>query len=314
MVQFHGGRKPNNPNRPRLYLKSFLKAGATPPASVDFTKLPNIGMLGNDQYGDCVFAANGHIVEQQTYEGQGTEVTVSTAQALAEYSKVTGFNPNDPNTDQGAEVQQGLDDLRKSGLNGHKIAAFAQVDVTNMNEVKLAVAEFGAVDIGFNFPDSAMDQFNNGQPWDVVKGSPLDGGHCVVVVGYDSNYLLVYTWGAVQKMTYAFWTKYVEEAWALVDQDAFNATSGKTFTGVDLATFGAQFAALTGQPNPFPDAPTPTPSPAPTPVPDPAPSPSPVVDDETLALAAALHRDLKGRNVPSYLVKAAKAWLAKENL
>lgn len=309
MVNFHPGVKKNNPNRARLYASTFLKASATPPASVDYSALPNIGMLGNDQYGDCVFAANGHVVEQQTYVGQGNEVTVSTAQALAEYSKVTGFNPNDPSTDNGAEVQQGLDDLRKNGLNGHKIAAFAQLNVTDMNSVKLAVSEFGAVDIGFNFPASAMTQFNNGQPWDVVSGSQIEGGHCVLVVGYDATYLYVYTWGAVQKMTYAFWNKYVEEAWALIDQDWVNAASGKDVQGVDLGSFGAQFAALTGQPNPFPN-PSPNPTPSPTPVPSPTPGP----DAAEKSLASAFHQWLPNHSSPKYLVTAAKAWLADKSL
>src|ERR1700747_3067703 len=158
MIVFRPGVLPNNPAKARLYFRMFRKAGATPPASVDYSHIPSIGMCGNDQYGDCVEAANAHLVEKQTHLGQGTEVVVSTAQALAEYSKITGFNPNDPNTDQGTVIQDGLDDMRKSGLNGHTIAAFAQLDVKNINDVKLAVAEFGAVDIGFNFPASAMDQ------------------------------------------------------------------------------------------------------------------------------------------------------------
>lgn len=262
------GRKPNDASRPRLSLGSE-QLKATPPTSVNFySSISGGGMLGNDQYGDCVFAANGHIVEQQTALGQGKEVAVTTAQALAEYTKVTGFNPNDPNTDQGAEVQQGLSDLRSSGLAGHKIAMFAEIKTTDMNTVKNAVSEFGVVDIGFNVPNSAMTQFDNGQPWDVVANDGgIDGGHCVIVCGYDSKYLYVYTWNAVQKMTYAFWKKYVEEAWAPISQDWINASTGLDPNKVDMADLGAQYAALTGQPNPFPN-PTPPPTPVPpTPVP-----------------------------------------------
>jgi hypothetical protein len=167
------GRLPNDPSKPRLRLgPEHLKA--TPPATVNFySSIGGGGMLGNDQYGDCVFAANGHIVEQQTALGQGKEVTVTTAQALAEYSKVTGFNPNDPSTDNGAMVQDGLSDLQKSGLAGHKIAAFAEISISDMTTLKNAVSEFGVVDIGFNVPASAMSQFDAGQPWDVVSN---DGG------------------------------------------------------------------------------------------------------------------------------------------
>lgn len=247
------GRKPNDSSRPRLTLSAEQLKG-TPPASVDFHEsIGGGGMLGNDQYGDCVFAANGHIVEQQTALGQGKEAPVTTAQALAEYSKVTGFNPNDPNTDQGAEVQQGLADLRKSGLAGHKIVAFAEIKTTDMNTVKNAISEFGVVDIGFSVPNSAMTQFDNGQPWDVVANDGgIDGGHCVIVCGYDAQYLYVYTWNAVQKMTYAFWDKYVEEAWAPISQDWVNASTGLDPNKVNMADLGAQYTTLTGQPNPFP--------------------------------------------------------------
>jgi hypothetical protein len=268
------GRVPNDPSKPRLFLgPQHLKA--TPPDAVNFySSIGGGGMLGNDQYGDCVFAANGHIVEQQTALGQGKEVPVTTQQALAEYSKVTGFDPNDPSTDNGAMVQDGLNDLRKSGLAGHKIAAFAEISVSDMNTVKNAVAEFGVVDIGFNVPASAMNQFNAGQPWDVVShDGGIEGGHCVIVCGYDSKYLYVYTWNAVQKMTYAFWNKYVEEAWAPISQDWVNASTGLDPDKVDMSDLGAQFVALfPGQPNPFPN-PSPVP---PTPPPNPTPPPGPV--------------------------------------
>jgi hypothetical protein len=307
-VQFRHGVKPNNPNRPRLYFSAFRKAGVTAPASADYSHIPAIGMLGNDDYGDCVFANCGHLVEQQTYLGQGAEVAVTTADALNAYARVTGFNPNDPSTDQGAEIQAGLDDLRKIGYENRRIAAFAQLNPSAMNDVRLAVAEFGAVSVGFAFPASAMAQFNHGQPWDVVgNDGGIDGGHCVTLVGYDADYLHVFTWGTVQKMTYAFWAKYVFEAWTHADEDWFSTATGKDPEGVDKYAFGAQYAALTGQPNPFP-------APPPGPVPPPVPVPGPVTDAAERALADALHRFTRVRRHPAYLVGAAKAWLADKGL
>ena len=93
MVTFRHGVKPNNPNRPRLYFSAFRNASAVPP-TVSYFQIPDIGMLGNDNWGDCVFASNGHVVEQQTFFGQRTEVVVTDAEALAAYSRVTGFDPN----------------------------------------------------------------------------------------------------------------------------------------------------------------------------------------------------------------------------
>ena len=264
-ITFIPGVLPADPSKPRLYYRMFAKAGVTPPATVDYSGFSPIGMLGNDTVGDCVFAADGHVVMQNTFYGQHAEYVVSTEQALAAYSQVTGYDPSDPNTDQGALVQDGLDYLRKTGFGGHKIAAFAQADVSNMTEIKNAIAEFGSVDIGFNFPASAMTQFNSGKPWTPVAGSPIEGGHCVTVTGYTDAYLTVITWGQTQKMDYSFWNKYVEEAWALVSQDWWNAASGKDPEGVDLAALGAQWAALTNQPNPFPATPPPPPPPPPPP-------------------------------------------------
>lgn len=316
MVTFRPGVKPNDPRKPRLYFSTFTRPGAaaTAPATVNFySQLPNIGMLGNDNWGDCVEAGNGHVVEQQTCIGQGSEVVISDSEVLSSYSQITGFDPNagppgNNPTDQGTMIQDGLNWLRKTGFGAHKIAAFAQLDPRKIADVKLAVWEFGCVSIGFAFPSSAMDQFNAGQPWDVVPGSPIEGGHCVVVAGYDASYLYVYTWGAVQKMTYAFWNEYVAgnggEAWAVIDQDWISTVTGQDVEGFDTAAFGAQFAALTGQPNPFP-------APVPVPPPPPPPPPAPPLDPAEQALVTAARRYMKTWwPRPGYLDRALRGWLS----
>jgi hypothetical protein len=165
-----------------------------------------------------------------------------------------------------------------------------------MDDVKLAVAEFGSAAVGLAFPASAMTQFNQNRPWDVVRNDGgIEGGHRVTLVGYDSSYLYVLTWNRVQKVTQAFWNAYIAsqggEAWATVSEDWISAASGTDPEGVDKYALGAQFAALTGQPNPFPGGPTPTPSPTPTPAPANGPN------DADKALAPAL-----------------KAWLAANSL
>jgi hypothetical protein len=235
-------------------------------------------MLGNDSLGDCVPAGIGHTFEQDSDYATGTEDVVTDAETISLYSAITGYNPNDPNSDQGTLMQDAMTYWRKTGAFGRKIAAFASVQTDDFNQVENAVNQFGQVLIGFNFPDSAMDQFNAGQPWTVVSGSPLDGGHCVVLVGYDADWLYVVTWGAVQKMDRAFWSQYVDEAWVVVTQDTINAQGANAYGGIiDLAALGDAFADLTGEANPFPDVdPTPVPVPTPTPVPDPTPTPVPV--------------------------------------
>lgn len=272
-ITFRAGRLPDDRSRPRVFFSRFWRTSYLPPEAADYyTGVASWGMLGNDRYGDCVFASNGHLVEQQTALGDHAEAGVTTTQALAEYTRVTGFNPNDPNTDNGSTVQAGLHDLTLNGLAGKKIAAYAQLNHQNLGEVKTAVAQLGAVDVGCVITQSAMDQFNAGQPWDYTGDNTPMGGHCILLTGYDSTYLYFVTWGKVQKATYAWWNNYVEEAWAVISADWADQGAGPDPEGVDLHALGEEFAQLTGQANPFP-SPSPTPPPTPTPTPPPAPVP-----------------------------------------
>lgn len=310
-VTFYPGWKPTPAVQPRVRMDDALKDTSVP-ASADYYTGVSAGMLLNDQLGDCVIAANGHIIEQQTFYGQGAEVTVTDAMALSGYETVGGYVPNDPSTDNGCVIADGLSWLRKTGMAGHKIAAYGEVSVSSMAKVQTAVAEFGAVDIGINLPNSAMDQFNNGKPWDAIRNDGgIDGGHCVVVVGYDASYLYVFTWGTVQKMTPAFWNKYVEEAWPVVSADWVSAVKNVDPEGVDLGTLGQEFTSVTGQPSPFPPSPTPTPPPAPTPT-DPDQAFAAVLEAQN-ALGQAWV-DQRHAGYVTKVAAAGRAWLNAKNL
>jgi hypothetical protein len=261
-IVFRGGLIPRDASTPRVSLTPYLLAGAgvLPPAVDYYTGIAYLGMLGNDQWGDCVFAGDGHIVEQQTALGDKSELKISTQDALAAYSAVTGFDPNagppgENPTDNGAQVSDGLNYLRTHGMADWKIAAYGDVDVSNHTALKRAIWEFGALSIGFSVPESAMEQFNAGQPWTVVPDSPIEGGHCVIACGYDASYVYVITWGAIQKMTWDFWNTYVSEAHAIIAKD------WDSVSGLSLTAFGQEWVATFGGQNPF--APTPPPSPTP---------------------------------------------------
>jgi hypothetical protein len=293
---FRSGRLPAQPARPHLRFSAALSAAAAPPAVSDWlSPVPaaNWGVEGNDAWGDCTCAGVAHKRIGDVFVNQGVTLSVSTAQTLALYSAVTGFDPNagpsgsNP-TDQGALCQDVLDFWRKNGFLGEKIIAFAKVDLSNIAEVKQAIAMFGQIYCGFNFPGSAMDQFNAGQPWDVVKGAQIEGGHCVTIGAYDAGGLECVTWGAVQRLTWAFLGKYFDEAWVIVTPDMVNAASGDDALGLTLFQLGQGFAALTGSPNPIP---APAPVPTPTPVP-PAPTPVPVPGHCTCAQLVAAIKDV----------------------
>lgn len=285
MANFKLGRQPNDPTKKRLKLTADLipKAAFTPPASVDwYSKVPadSWNMDGNDYVGDCTVAEVDHSTKARQVAAGNPEVKSSAQECLDAYSAITGYNPNDPNTDQGAVMQDVRDYWRKQGiiLGGKKdtLTLFAEVDHSDLNLVKWCVARFGAVALGINFPNTAMDQFNEGKPWDVVRGAYIEGGHAISMVGYDSTYAYVVTWGQVQKMTWAFYNKYVEEAWTDISLDWVNSLSGQDPLGEVVYELGQQFEEALGKPNPFPEPqPTPTPDPTPTPTPEPDPDPTP---------------------------------------
>lgn len=297
-MTFKLGRLPEDPSKPRLTLAPHLRATAPPPVSADwYSHVQAWGVLGNQTWGNCVFAGNGHIVEQQTALGEGDEIIVTDQEALLEYSLVTGFDPNagppgENPTDQGAYIQDGLADLRKNGLAGQKIAAFARVAQGNQTEVKTALAELGALSLGVNLPQSAMDQFDAGQPWTVSGDGTILGGHCIIAVGYDAEYVHIVSWGKVVPAAWEWLAEYCDEAWAVVSA-MWAGKGGKDPEGVDLYGLGQEFAALTGEPNPFPAPQPPAPPPAPQPPAPPGPDPA-VLLEQLAALirktaTAALH-------------------------
>jgi hypothetical protein len=255
---------------------------------VDYVSGIDFPMYGNDVCGDCGPAGCGHVVQSLTRYGQGKTVTVTEDTVLAFYSAISGYVPGDPSTDVGVRLQDMLEHWRKNDLGGHKILAFAEVDISSPAEVQLAIDLFDAVITGINLPKSAEDQFNAGEIWDVVRGSRILGGHCVPFFAYGNGLYKGVTWGAVQAMNEAFRRKYVGEGWIVITEDWLDA-NGHSPTGLDLYGLGQALSALTGDPNPIPK---PQPQPSPTPVPTPHPSPTPAPDPARLAEAAVLASQL----------------------
>lgn len=282
------GRLPKKDDPRNLKLAKYMVV-STPPSTLDnLEKVPTWGMMLNDSLGDCTSAGKGHLIQEWTYDASGAEITPPDSAILTSYEKDSGYIPGNENTDNGASCTDALNNFKKIGVGGHKIAAYAEINVANHAEVQEAINIFGAVYIGFNFPNSAMTQFNDGQNWTVVPDDGgLDGGHCVIAGNYDSSLVGVITWGARTWMTWEFWDKYVEEAYAVVSSDW--TVNGKSPEGLDLAQLQIDLAAIAANepnpapvpeptPTPVPPVPTPTPTPpVPTPVPvPPVPTPTPV--------------------------------------
>lgn len=274
----YGRKAPKN--APALELKSFLSGTVPPhPANEDYgSAFTGWQMLGNDEFGDCVAV---------TWANQRALVT-TVLTGKTDYPNLTQVetfyktqNPGFPEEDEGMDIQTALEDLvSKGGPDGVKAVAFAKVDYTTAAELEAAHAIFGQVWYGINVLDVNQTEFNNGQPWDYVAGSPVDGGHSITGVGYTTTDWRFVTWAKETEWTEAFRTHQVEEAWVVIWPEHLGTREFET--GIDVTALAAAYLAITGntlpvpQPAPVPTPPTPAPQPVPTPVPTPPPVPTPV--------------------------------------
>lgn len=213
-------------------------------------------MMANDALGDCTCAAAGHMIECWT-SNLGDAFTPSTAQIIAAYSAVSGYVSGNPATDNGAVELDVLNYWRQQGIAGHKIDAYAALDVAaaasnrqNHECFKQGIALFGGAYIGLALPLSAQQQ----NVWDIPslwsrlrsQSAPGSwGGHAVPVLAYDSSGLTCITWGEKKRMTWEFFTQYCDEAYAPLSPDWLSA-QGTDPSGLDLAQLTADLSAISG--------------------------------------------------------------------
>ena len=214
------------------YIESHLPPA---PPEIDWTHgITDWGAMLNDQHGDCTIAAAAHAIQVWSIN-TGGEVTISDEQVLKYYQTWDGYNPSDPTTDKGNAQMTVLLDWQNSDLVGHKLLAFADLDFTNLDEVRLAVALFGGAYAGFKLPQTARHQII----WDVdpsagdlAKPSSW-GGHAVYIVKYDQHSFTCISWGKLKTMTLDFWHQYADEAHALLSPDWISAKGAPSGFNLD---------------------------------------------------------------------------------
>ena len=244
------GKLPARKDAIQLKFATYLQRAALPPIPAQFghedLETAPWQMLGNDKVGDCVLAGGGHETMLWNIEA-GKSVEFSQKNTLADYSAITGYNPDDPASDQGTDMELAAKYRRKTGLldaagKRHKVAAYLDLTPGDLTEHYAALYLFGAVGIGIKFPKSAMEQFNAGEPWDVVPGAELEGGHYIPLVA-KRDMLECVTWGRIQPMTEAFFNEYNDESVAYVSGETLHG--GKSLEGFNLRQLKADLAQIT---------------------------------------------------------------------
>lgn len=287
-IQRKLGKHPARRNHRLLRFSDYILHGALPPypKTADWTPAVTVpwGMMKNDTVGDCAIAAPGHL--RMLWTANASTVQIPTDQQILDvYSAISGYNQQTGANDNGCNMQDVLHYWQRNGIGGDKIVAYAAVDWTNQYEMMLATWLAGGLYIGIALPQSASDQIDAGQIWDIPNGGATGrgapgswGGHAVPNVAYNAAGMTCITWGQKQVMTWKFIATYCDEMYVPISPEWIKG-NGQAPNGIDYAALLQDVQEMTGQPMPVPPSPPPTPvppSPPPTPVPpNPPPSPPP---------------------------------------
>ena len=255
------GRKPGR-SLPvgTLQLEDYLTSDPLPPwgsnQASDFTSaVKSWGILGNDDYGDCGFAAKVHLdmanswtaKEQPAGNISDTAVWPTYDQVVTAYFTYEGSpgGKPDPQFDNGVALADVLKYWMTNPLANLKpIGGYAQFDVTNGPLFQSAIQAFGGVYVGILVSNEAMSQFSAGQPW-TSTATDWDGGHCVPILMRNSAYGKCITWGQIQQFSWGWWRTAREEAYVVFSQEMMNAPGG-VWNGVNVSKLKADIGALHG--------------------------------------------------------------------
>ena len=217
------GKRPPRTSPKTLRLSRYLTpALPPPPATVTNSRgVKEWGMMLNDKLGCCTIAGIAHAIQVMVLSNilpssQQGIIHPSDEIILRYYEKLCGYDPEDPETDQGGVELDILNSIRKCGFAGYSFLGYTAVNPANSLHVKQAINLFGGVYIGLEMPNG----WQGSMTWDADMGQAGSwGGHCVFVSDYSHDGLTAITWGEMQPLTWGGLMQYCSEAYALVVTD-----------------------------------------------------------------------------------------------
>jgi hypothetical protein len=202
-------------------------------------------MFGNDVWSCCTRASWANLLRVWTKLAWGDELVTPTDVVLSDFvaeggTKDTGL-PEAKMLKRWATLGCPFPSRQFIDM----IEGWAPIDISEPDHLKVAIEQCVGICAGFALPKIAMQQTNEGVPWDI--NGPLVGdaawgslgGHEVAMVGYDEAKGLwtVLTWeksgnGVFQQVTERFRAAYMDEADAPMSRTIFG-TQAKSPKGLD---------------------------------------------------------------------------------
>lgn len=258
-----GGRQ-TKPRKMRMHFQHYVRKTGLPepPAFCDYSGAAIAALrdvMGNDDAGNCVYAAGYHHVALVTGNA-GNLFHATTDQVNADYSAVSGYVPGDPSTDVGADPKDAIDYWIGHGFaNGTKAVARLALDPSNPKQIKQAVHLFEGAMIGGPLGRSWIDPFpeRDGFVWDDAGDYDSRSGHEVCVFGYGPFGPNIDTWGLLGQMTWEAVAQFCSswrggDMFVILTPDIINKAQNKAPNGLDWAQLTADFNALGGSAPPPP--------------------------------------------------------------
>jgi hypothetical protein len=229
-----------------LFDLTWYVAGALPPAPLEVpVPVPPEnadgtlwGMDGNDRYGNCGVAGVHH-ADMAVDLGLGQSLLSVTADQVVSY-----YETYTSGEDSGVVLADFLAYVKKTGFYGRTLAGYAPVRIADMSTLQFTVNAYGSAYTGIQVTDLMMAASQAGRLWTAAdfQNGNVEGGHCIPLVGYDSQNLYCITWGAVQAIEYSAWHLISTEAWATIWGEV--PDGGLDGHGVNLAALTADLGKL----------------------------------------------------------------------
>jgi hypothetical protein len=156
------GRLPAKHDPRTFKLKSYLHGKHLPVTAEEWNwggkvKPDKWGMMRNNVLEICTCAAAGHFIMIWT-SNTGKLIEPRDIAIVETYSAITGFDLKTGKNDTGAYLIDVLKYWRKYYIGGHRIFAFAEIDLKNAELLKQAIFLFGGCYVGLSLPKSAQKQ------------------------------------------------------------------------------------------------------------------------------------------------------------
>jgi len=236
-----------------IKFKTYLhkESDIIPPSNIDWDKRAQDTLRVQDVYkmwknnicGDCTVAAIYNMFSGAAADYKNS-FTATDDMVVADYSAISGYNPDTGENDNGADPEDVLKYFSKKPIGDpSRIIAWGKVNQGNFYEIQKALFLFGGIYTGWALPLTAKDQVE--KIWDVTPiGTPGRvpgswGGHMTITRHIETERIggiFTITWGKSQQITLDFWDKYCVVAYFFITQEWISKVSNKTLSGFDLNT------------------------------------------------------------------------------